>query len=91
MLGAWAGWRGGVYHRGVLPERQRSGVGRSLLTELERRMRAKGVLKMNAIVYDDNSRSLGLFASLGYVQDRKAVLHGKVLTEGDERWADPQK
>ena len=91
VMGAWDGRRGWVYHLGVLPGRQRSGVGRSLLNELERRMRAKGVLKMNAMVYDDNKRSLGLFASLGYVQDRKAVLHGKVLTEGDERWEDARK
>lgn len=87
VMGAWDGRRGWIYHIGVLPDRQRRGIGRSLLTELERRMRAKGVVKVNAIVYEDNERSLGLFGSLGYARDRRAVFHGKILSVEDERWA----
>ena len=87
VLGAWDGRRGWIYHIGVRPGSQRRGIGRSLLKEVEKRMKAKGVHKVNAIVYDDNAPSLGLFKSLGYARDTKAVFHGKILTREDERWA----
>ena len=37
---------------------------------------------MNAIVFDDNVASLALFGSLGFVQDRRSILHGKLLERG---------
>lgn len=86
VMGAWDGRRGWIYHLGVRPDRQRRGIGRRLVNEVEKRMRAKGVLKVNAMVYDDNTPSIRLFESLGYVQDRRAVLHGKILATDDERW-----
>ena len=86
VMGAWDGRRGWIYHIGVLPGSQRRGIGRTLLEEVEKRMRAKGVYKVNAIIYDDNLPSLGLFESLGYARDAKAVFHGKILTREDGRW-----
>ena len=80
-LGAWDGRRGWIYHLGVLPRYQRRGVASSLVVEIERRMRTKGVPKVNAIVFDDNVPSLNLFRSLGYSPDRKSVLHGKLLDQ----------
>ncbi|MDE1857584.1 MAG: GNAT family N-acetyltransferase [Thaumarchaeota archaeon] len=78
-MGAWDGRRGWIYHLGVLPGHQRKGIAARLVGEIERRMRAKGVLKVNAIVYDDNTASLSLFRKLGYSADRRSVFHGKRL------------
>ena len=63
----------------MLPGRQGKGIASALLAELERRMRAKGVLKVNALIHDDNERSLRLFAKLGFTADRRSVQHWKVL------------
>ena len=35
---------------------------------------------MNASVFEDNAASLGFFKELGYIADKKSVLHGKLLT-----------
>ena len=78
-MGAWDGRRGWIYHLGVLPGHQRKGIAARLVGEIERRMRAKGVPKVNAIVYDDNAASLSLFRKMGYAADRRSVLHGKLL------------
>lgn len=84
-MGAWDGRRGWIYHLGVLPSHQRRGVASRMVREVERRMRAKGVPKVNAIVYDDNTASLSLFRGLGYAADRRSVLHGKLLGPSDGR------
>ncbi len=79
-MGAWDGRRGRIYHPGVHPSRQREGVATGLVSEIEERMTRKGVLKVNAIVFEDNAASLGFFKELGYIADKKSVLHGKLLT-----------
>ncbi len=79
VMGAWDGRRGWIYHLGVLPGHQRKGVATSLVREVERRMLAKGVLKVNAVVFGDNERSLRFFEKEGYGADRRSVLHGKLL------------
>ena len=65
-MGGWDGRRGWIYHLGVLPAYRRKGVARSLVTELERRMREKGVLKVNGLVYTWNRQSKSFFSKMGY-------------------------
>ena len=81
-MGAWDGRRGWIYHLGVLPEHQRRGIGRMLVGEIEKKMIAKGVPKVNAIIFSDNAASLALFRSLGFILERRSVLHGKMLRPG---------
>lgn len=77
VIGAWDGRRGWIYHLGVLPSFQRMGIARRLVREVERRMRAKGVLKVNASIYKWNMRSVALFNAIGYETDEKTVHVGK--------------
>ncbi len=79
VLGAWDGRRGWIYHLAVDPKRQRKGVGTRLVRELERRMEGKGVLKVNAVVYRDNKKSIEFFTKLGYQLDDRSLLFGKHL------------
>ncbi|MDA4124992.1 MAG: GNAT family acetyltransferase [Thaumarchaeota archaeon] len=81
VLGAWDGRRGWLYHLGVLPEYKRKGVATRLVQEVERRMRRKGVLKVNAVVYNRNRASFAFFKRLGYQADKSMTFHGKVLRE----------
>ncbi|HVP23376.1 MAG TPA: GNAT family N-acetyltransferase [Conexivisphaerales archaeon] len=74
VMGAWDGRRGWIYHLGVLPGSRRKGVGRALVEEIESRMREKGVLKVNGLVYGWNRISLSFFREQGYqVQTMKEV------------------
>ncbi|QQG48837.1 MAG: GNAT family acetyltransferase [archaeon] len=81
VLGAWDGRRGWIYHLGVLPEYQRRGIARELVTEVEKRMRRKGVSKVNAVVFSWNGASLAFFDEMGYGHHEALTLHGKVLRE----------
>ena len=55
------------------------GVATKLVKEVERRMKRKGVVKVNALVYASNDRSLKFFEKMGYEMDRTLLKHGKEL------------
>lgn len=81
VLGAWDGRRGWIYHLGVLPTHQRSGIASKLVSEVETRMRSKGVLKVWTLVYNTNRNSLAFFRKNGYKHDEAMTVHGKILRE----------
>ncbi|MBV9119268.1 MAG: GNAT family acetyltransferase [Chloroflexi bacterium] len=70
VMGAYDGRRGWVYHLAVDPGVRRQGIGRAVITELERRMAVMGVEKVNLQVRDDNQDACGFYERLGYVDDR---------------------
>lgn len=65
MLG-FDGHRGWVYYFGVDPERRKRGIGRRMMAEAERWMRARSVPKIQLMVRDDNRAALSFYAALGY-------------------------
>lgn len=77
VIGAWDGRRAWIYHLGVLPAFQRRGAASRLVREVERRMKAKGVVKVNASVYKWNTKSLAFFRANGYDVDTSTVHVGK--------------
>jgi ribosomal protein S18 acetylase RimI-like enzyme len=89
VIGAWDGRRGWLYHLGVLPKSQRKGLATALVREAEKRMRAKGVAKVNAHVLETNLPSRALFEKEGYKADASILFYGKFLRAG--RWAGPKK
>lgn len=85
VLGAWDGRRGWLYHLGVLPPERRKGVATALVKEVVKRMKERGVLKVNAVVMDDNEKSLGFFKKMGFEADRRSVLHGRPILSSARR------
>jgi ribosomal protein S18 acetylase RimI-like enzyme len=79
VMGAWDGRRGWIYHLAVDPRFRRKHVAKKMLLEVEHRMREKGVLKVNAMVYLWNSPSLNLFESIGFKKQSNMVVMGKTL------------
>jgi ribosomal protein S18 acetylase RimI-like enzyme len=65
-LGAWDGRRGWIYHLGVAPDQRRAGLGRRLVHEVERKLRALGCPKVNVIVRDERPEALAFWKALGY-------------------------
>jgi ribosomal protein S18 acetylase RimI-like enzyme len=79
VMGAWDGRRGWIYHLAVDPRFRRKHIARKMLLEVERRMKDKGVPRVNAMVYLWNGPSLNLFENLGYKRQVDLAVMGKTL------------
>jgi ribosomal protein S18 acetylase RimI-like enzyme len=79
VMGAWDGRRGWINHLAVKPDRQGSGIGTSLIQELEKRLSEKGARKVNAQIYRSNAKSIEFFKSAGYEVHSDLVMVGKFL------------
>ena len=79
VMGAWDGRRGWINHLAVVPNRQRRGIGRALVRELERRLVEKGAKKVNAQIYRSNMKSFTFFKAIGYEVHSDLVMIGKHL------------
>ena len=65
VFGGFDGRRGIAYHLAVRPSERRKGVGRSLMVELENRLRSKGCRKYYLLVTRDNEAALAFYDSFG--------------------------
>jgi ribosomal protein S18 acetylase RimI-like enzyme len=79
VMGAWDGRRGWIYHLAVDPRFRRKHIARKMILEVERRMKDKGVPRVNAMVYLWNGPSLNLFENLGYKKQVDLAVMGKTL------------
>jgi len=78
VLGGFDGRRGMVYHLAVDPARRQGGLGRTLMEELEARLRSKGCLKYYLLVTHDNQGALDFYQQFGCERMGLYVL-GKVI------------
>jgi ribosomal protein S18 acetylase RimI-like enzyme len=79
VIGGWDGRRGWVYHLAVKPSYQRRGIATALLSEVEKRLGEKGAKKINAQIYQSNTKSLKFFKARGYETHLDLVMVGKHL------------
>ena len=82
MVG-YEGHRGWVNYLAVAPDCRRRGLGRRLMEEAERLLRAAGCPKINLQVRSSNADVIGFYRSIGYAVD-DVVSMGKRL---EEDWA----
>ena len=81
VLGAWDGRRGWINHLAVRSGHQRSGIGKSLVRELEKRLLRKGALRVNAQIYKSNRVSLAFFKALNYETHSDLIMVGRNLEQ----------
>ncbi len=81
IIGGWDGRRGWVYHLAVKPSHQRQGIATTLLSEVEKRLIEKGAKKINAQIYQSNTKSQKFFAARGYETHSDLVMVGKHLKD----------
>jgi len=81
-MAGFDGHRGWVNYLAVAPDRQGSGIGRTLMTELEQRLEALGCPKVNLQVRAGNEHVLAFYRALGYGVDDVVSL-GKRLIRDD--------
>lgn len=66
LIAVWDGWRGSFYRLAVSPEHRRKGLATMLLREGERRLRARGAVRLTAIVADDDPTAISFWRTAGY-------------------------
>jgi ribosomal protein S18 acetylase RimI-like enzyme len=68
------GHRGWLWYLGVSPQLQGHGLGRAMTKAAEAWLAARGVPKVELLVRDSNTRAVGFYQRLGYVQEPRALL-----------------
>lgn len=72
------GHRGWVYYAAIAPERQRSGLGRTMMQSAEAWLIARGVWKVQLLVRADNAQATSFYERLGY-RDTRSICLQKIL------------
>ena len=79
VLGGYDGRRGLIYHLAVAQSHRRRGIGKLLMREIERRLRAKGCLRCYLLVKDDARDVIEFYREQGWDTFGVTVL-GKSFT-----------
>lgn len=69
VMGGYEGHRGWINYLAVDPSCRRRGLGRALMGEAERRLRALGCPKMSLQIRRDNPEAVAFYERLGYAED----------------------
>ena len=66
VIGAFDGRRGIIYHLAVAEPHQRSGIGTALMSEVERRLQARGCRRAWLAIMPDNLAVINFYQRLGW-------------------------
>ncbi len=81
VMGGYEGHRGWINYLAVDPAHRRRGIGRRLMAEAERLLRAEGCPKINLQVRASNREVLAFYASLGFAEDAVVSLGKRLVDE----------
>ena len=84
-MAGYDGHRGWINYLAVAPEHRRSGFGRQIMDEAERRLMALGCPKINLQVRTDNKEVIAFYESLGFVMDDVVSLGKRLVVDEPER------
>ena len=71
VIGGFDGRRGLIYHLAVDARYRQQGIGRLLMTEIERRLKIKGCLKCYLMVAADNNNAIRFYEGRGWTRLEK--------------------
>jgi len=70
IIGGWDCWRGHIYRLAVHPDYRRRGLARRLTAEIERRLRAKGAIRIYALAATKQEMGVKFWEAEGYAKSR---------------------
>jgi ribosomal protein S18 acetylase RimI-like enzyme len=79
VIGGFDGRRGMIYHLAVAGSHRRRGIARQLMTEVEKRLIAKGCIKCYLLVHADNDEARTFYEKNNWEQMGDLVIYGKEL------------
>lgn len=68
-MAGYEGHRGTIFYLAVAPAHQREGIGRRIMEEAEKRLRALGCAKINLNVRTSNKKVIAFYQQIGYSID----------------------
>ncbi len=81
VMAGYEGHRGWINYLGVAPAHQRTGLGRRLMAEAERLLRAAGCPKINLQVRPDNPAAVTFYKRLGFAVEGAISLGKRLETD----------
>lgn len=81
-MAGYDGHRGGVNYLAVDPEFRRRGLGRSMMAEVERRLKELGCPKLNLQVRRGNAEAVAFYRSVGYSEDDVLGMGKRLIEDG---------
>lgn len=81
LIAAWDGWRGSFYRLVVRSDQRRCGIATALLREGERRLGAKGAVRLTAIIAEDDPAATGFWQAAGYTRQNDRVRFVRATTD----------
>ncbi len=81
VLGSDDARRGWINRLAVAATERRRGIARALIAELESRLRARGCVQVNLLVYAHNPAGRALWDGLGYTSSDDLVMYRRRLDE----------
>lgn len=77
IIGGYDGRRGMVYHLATRADLRKQGLATQLLTEVEKRLQAKGCVKCYLLVLGDNTGAMDFYKHRGWRHMKEDVIFGK--------------
>ena len=81
-MAGYDGHRGWVNYLAVDPEFRRRGLGRSMMAEVERRLKELGCPKLNLQVRRGNAEAVAFYRSVGYSEDDVLGMGKRLIEDG---------
>jgi ribosomal protein S18 acetylase RimI-like enzyme len=66
VIGGYDGRRGMIYHLAVNEQYRNKGIGKSLMEEIELRLKAKGCIRCYLLVTEDNVKTIDYYKTIGW-------------------------
>ena len=82
VMAGYEGHRGWINYLAVAPGRRRAGLGRALMAEAERLLRAAGCAKINLQVRTANTAVIAFYERIGYRRDDCVSLGKRLEADG---------
>ncbi len=84
VMGGYEGHRGWINYLAVLPEYQKLGYGREMMSAVERKIAEKGCPKINLQVRSYNTSVIDFYRHLGYADDQVVSFGKKLIVDSTE-------